>query len=149
MVHPGLVSCHNSMEKGIYFTSMTVKMRLTNRLPCMLVIIGQLPRDPSTTHFPIPEVIMDNIVCRAATHAEFCGNFINGNSPVVTDSLLDLLFHCITCHANWSPTPVFIPDILSSVLKFFHPFIHSPLTKTTASILNLHSSVDFRMFHTL
>jgi len=39
---------------------------------------------------------------------------------------LDLLFHCLTCHANWSPTPVFITDILSSVLKSFHPFLHSP-----------------------
>ena len=28
---------------------------------------------------------------------------------------LDLLFHCLPCHANWSPTPVFITDILSSV----------------------------------
>jgi len=62
---------------------------------------------------------------------------------------LDLLFHCLTCHANWSPTPVFITDILSSVLKPIHPFIHSPLTQTTVSILNLHSSVDFRRFHTL
>jgi len=62
---------------------------------------------------------------------------------------LDLLFHCLTSHANWSPTPVFITDILSSVLKSFHPFIHSPLTQTTDSILNLHSSVYFRRFHTL
>ena len=149
MVHPGLVSCHNSMEKGIYFTSMTVKMRLTNRLPCMLVIIGQLPRDPSTTHFPIPEVIMDNIVCRAATHAEFCGNFIHSDSPVVMVSLLDLLFRCLSCHANWSATLVFITDVLSSILKSFHAFIHSALTQTTISVLNLHSSVDFRRFHTL
>ena len=62
---------------------------------------------------------------------------------------LDLLFHCLTCHANWSPTPVFITDILSSVLKSFHPFINSPITQKTVSILNLHSSVDFRRFHTL
>jgi len=149
MIHPGLVSCHNSMEKSISFTSMTVHMLLTNRLPCTLVIIGQLPRDPSATHFPIPEVIMDNIVRRAMTNFECCGNFINSDSPVVTDSLLDLLFHCLTCHANWSPTPVFITDILSSVSKSFHPFIHSPLTQTTVSILNLHSSVDFTRFHTL
>ena len=62
---------------------------------------------------------------------------------------LDLLFHCLTYHANWSPTPVFTTDILSSVLKSFHPFIHSPLTQTTVAIPNLHSSVDFRRFHTL
>jgi len=105
--------------------------------------------DSSATHFPIPEVIMDNIVCRAMTHVECCGNFINSDLPAVTDSLLDLLFQCLTCHANWSPTPVFIPDILSSVSKSFHPFIHSPLTQTTVSILNHHSSVDFRRFHTL
>ena len=66
MVHSGLVSYHNSMEKNI-FTSMTVQMVLTNRLPCTLVIIGQLPWDPSATHFPIPEVIMDNTVCRTVT----------------------------------------------------------------------------------
>jgi hypothetical protein len=35
-----LVSCHNSMEKGISFTSTTVQILLTNRLPCTLVIIG-------------------------------------------------------------------------------------------------------------
>jgi len=75
--------------------------------------------------------------------------FVNSDSPVVTDSLLDLLFHCLSFHANWSPYPVFITDVLSSVLKSFHPFIHSPLTQTTVSILNLHSSVDFRRFHTL
>jgi len=149
MVHPGLVSCHNSMEKSISFTSMMVQMLLTNRLPCTLVIIGQLPWDPSATHFSIPEVIMDNIVCRAMTHVECCGNFINSDSPIVTDSLLDLLFHCLTCLASWSPTPVFITDILSSIFKSSHPFIHSPLTQTTVSILNLHSSVDFRRFHTL
>jgi hypothetical protein len=149
MVHPGLVSCHNSMEKSISFTSMTVQMLLKNRLPCTLVIIGQLHWDPSATHFPIPEVTMDNIVRRAVTHVEFYGNFINSDSPIVTDSLLDLLFHCLSCHAKWSPTPVFITDVLSSVLKSFHPFIHSPLTQTTVSILNLHSSVDFRSFHTL
>ena len=62
---------------------------------------------------------------------------------------LDQLFYCLTCHSNWSPTPVSITDILSSVLKTFHPFTHSPLTQTTVSILNIHSSVDFRRFHTL
>jgi len=148
MVHPGLVSCHNSIEKIISFTNMTVQMLLTNRLPCTLVIIGQLPWDTSATHFPIPEVVMDNIVRRAMTHVECCGNF-NTDSPVVTDSLLHLLFHCLTCQANWSPTPVFITDILSSVSKSSHPFIHSPLTQTTVSIQNLLSSLDFRRFHTL
>jgi len=74
---------------------------------------------------------------------------IVSDSPVVTDSLLDLLFQCLSCHANWSPTPVFIVEVLSSVLKSFHPFIPSPLTQTTVSILNLHSSVNFRRFHTL
>jgi hypothetical protein len=44
---------------------------------------------------------------------------------------------------------VFITGILFSVLKSFHSFIHSTLTQTTVSILNLHSSVDFRRFHTL
>jgi len=149
MVHPGLISCHNSLEKSISFMSMTVQMLLTNRLLCMLVIIRQLPWDPSATHFPIPEVIMDNIVPRAVIHVECYGNFINSDSPVVTDSLLDLLFHCLSCHANWSPAPVFITDVLSPVLKSFHPFIHSPLTQTTVSILNLHSTIDFRRFHTL
>jgi len=48
---------------------------------CMHVIIGQLPWDPSATHFPKPEVIMDSIVCRAVTHVEFYENFINSNSP--------------------------------------------------------------------
>jgi len=149
MVYPGLVSCHNSMEKSTSFVSMMVQMILTNRLLCMLVIIRQLPWNPSATRFPIPKVIMDNIVCRAVTHVQFYGNFINSDSPVVTDSLLNLLFHCLSCHANWSPTPVFITDILSSILKSIHPFIHSPLTQTTVSILNLHSSVKFRRFHTL
>ena len=127
MVHPGLVSCHNSMEKSISFTSMTVQMLLTNHLPCTLVIIRQLPWDPPATHFLIPQVIMDNIVCRAMTHVELYGNFMNSDSPVVTDLLLDLLFHCLSCHTNWSPTLVFITDVLSSVFKSFHPFIHSPL----------------------
>jgi hypothetical protein len=136
-------------EKSIKFTSMTVQMLLTNRLPCMLVIIGQLPWDPSATHFPILEVIMDNITRRALTHVEFYGNFINSDLPLVTDSLLDLLFHCLSCHANWSPPPVFITDVFSSVLKSFHPFIHSSLTQPTVSILKLHSSADFRRFHTL
>ena len=95
------------------------------------------------------EVIGDNNVCRSVTHVEFYGNFINSDIPVVTDSLLDLPFHCLSCHANWSPVPVFITDVLSSILKSFHPFIHSPLTQTTGSILNLQSSVDFRWFHTL
>jgi hypothetical protein len=63
--------------------------------------------------------------------------------------MLNLLFHCLSCHANWSPTPVFITDILSSILKSIHPFIHSPLTQTTLSILNLHSSVNFKRFYTL
>jgi len=149
MVHPGLVSCHNSMEKSISFTNMTVQMLLTNRLPSTLVIIGQLPWDPSATHFPILEVIMDNIVHTAVTHAEFYDNFINSDSPVVTDSLLDLLIYCLSCHANWSPTPVFITDVLSSILKSSHPFIHPALTQTTVSILNLHSSLDFRRFQNL
>jgi len=92
---------------------------------------------------------MDNIVRRAVTHVEFYSNFINSDSPVVMDSLLNLLFHCLSCHANWSPSLVFITDVLLSVLKSFYPFIHSPLTQTTVSILNLHSSVDFRRFHTL
>ena len=114
-----------------------------------VVISGQLPWDPSVTHFPIPEVIMDNIVCTAVTHVEFYSNFINSDLPLVTDSLLDLLFHRLSCHANWSPTLVFITDVLSSVLKTFHLFIHSPLTQTTVFILNLHSPVYFRRFHTL
>ena len=149
MVHPGLVSCHNSMEKCISFTSMTVQKLLTNRLPCRLAIIGQLPWDPTATQFALPEVNMDNIVRRAVTHVQFYGNFINSDSPVVMDSLLDLLFHCRSCQANWSPTLVFITDVLSFVLKSFQPFIQSPLTHTTVSILNLCSSVDLRRFHTL
>jgi hypothetical protein len=92
---------------------------------------------------------MDNIVRRAVTHVEFYGNFINSDSHVVTDSLLNLLFHRLSCHTNWSPSPGFITDVLSSVLKSFHSFIHSPLTQTTVSIVNLHSSVDFRRFHNL
>jgi hypothetical protein len=69
---------------------------------------------------------MDNIVFRALIYVQFYSNFINSDSPVVTDSLLDLLFHCLSCHTNWSLTPVFITDALSSVLKSFHPFVHSP-----------------------
>jgi len=69
---------------------------------------------------------MDNTVRRAVIHVEFYGSFINSDSPVLTDSLLDLLFHCLSCHANWSPSPVFIADVLWSVLKSFHPFIHTP-----------------------
>jgi len=126
MVHLGLVSCHNSMEKSISFMSMMVQMLLRNCMLCTLVITGQLPWDPSATHYPIPEVIMDIIVRRAMTHVECCGNFINSDLPVVTDLLLDLLFHCFTCHTNWSPTPVFVTDILLAVSKSFHPFIHSP-----------------------
>ena len=76
MAHPGLVSCHNSMAKSISFTSMMVQMLLTNRLPCTLVIIGQIPWDPSAPHFPIPEVVMD-----AVTHVEFYGIFISSDSP--------------------------------------------------------------------
>jgi hypothetical protein len=59
--------------------SMMVQMPLTNHLPCMLVIIGQMPWDPSATHFPIPEVMMDNIVRRAVTRVEFYSNFINSD----------------------------------------------------------------------
>jgi hypothetical protein len=132
-VRPGLVSCHNSMEKSVFFTSMMVQMLLTNRLPYTLVIIGQLPWDPSATQFPIPKVIMDNKVCRAVTHVEFYSNFINSACS----------------HRFAAPTLVFITVVLSSVMKSFHPFIDSPLTQTTVSILNLHSSVDFRRFHTL
>jgi hypothetical protein len=65
---------------------------------------------------------MDNTVCTAMTHVEFYGNLINSDLHVVTDSLLDLLFHCFSCHANWSPTLVFITNVLSSVLKSFHPY---------------------------
>jgi hypothetical protein len=129
MEHPRLISCHNSVEKSISFTSVMVQMLLTNRLPCMLVIIRQLPWAPSATHFPTPKVIMDNIVHRAVTHVECYSNFINSDSLVVTDSLLDLLFHCLSCHANWSPSPVFITDVLLSILKPFHPFIHTTLTQ--------------------
>ena len=137
MVHPGLVSCHNSMKKSIFFMSTMVQMLLTNRLPCTLVIIGQLPWDPSSAHFSIPEVILDNIVHRAMTHVEFYNNFINSDLPLVMYLLLDLLFHCLSCHANWSPTPMFITDVLSSVLKSIHPFIHFPLTQTTVFIMNI------------
>ena len=149
MVHLGFISYDNSMEKSISFTSMAVQILLTNPLTCTPVIIGQTRWDPSATHFPIPEVIMGNIARRAVALVECYGNFINSDWPVLTDSLLDLLFHCLICYANWSPSPVFITDISSSVLKSFHPLIHSPLTQTTVSIPNLHSSVDFRSFHTL
>jgi len=92
---------------------------------------------------------MDNIVSRAVTHVEFYSNILNSDSLVAKGSLLDLLFHCLSCHANWFPTPVFITDVLSPVLKSFHSFIHSPLTQTTVYVLNFHCSVDFRRFHTL
>lgn len=57
---------------------------------------------------------MDNIVHRAVTYVYF----ISSDPPV--DSLLDLLFHSLSCHDNWSPTLVFITDVLSSVFKSFH-----------------------------
>jgi hypothetical protein len=83
------------------------------------------------------------------TYFELYSSFINGDLPVVMDSLLGLWFHCHSFHTNWSTTLVFITDVLSSILKSFHPFIHSLLTQTTVFILNLHSSVDFIRFHTL
>jgi len=92
---------------------------------------------------------MDNTVHRAVTHVQFYSNFINSDLTLFPDSLLDLLLHCLSCHANWSPTPMFITDVLSSILKYIHPFIHSLLTQTTVFIMRLHSSVDFRRFHTL
>jgi hypothetical protein len=49
-------------------------------------------------------------------------------------------------HHLQNPTLVFITDVLPSVLKSFHQFIHSPLTQTTVSTLNRHSSVDFKGF---
>jgi len=91
---------------------------------------------------------MDNTLRRAVTHVQFYGNFCNSNSSVVTDSLLVLLFHCLSCHANWPTTPVFITDVLPSGLKSFLTFIHSSLTQTAVSILNLNLSVDFGRFHT-
>jgi hypothetical protein len=44
-------------------------------------------------------------------------------SPVM---LLYLLFYCLSCHANWSPNPVFITDVFPSVLKSFHPLYTLP-----------------------
>jgi len=85
------------MEKSNSFVSMTVQMLLTNRLPRTLVITGHLPWDPSPTHFHIPEVIKDYIVRRAMNRVQFYGNFINSDSSVVTDSLLDLLFDRFSC----------------------------------------------------
>jgi len=41
---------------------------------------------------------MGNIVRTAVTLVECYGNFINSDSPIVTDSLLDLLFHGLSCH---------------------------------------------------
>jgi hypothetical protein len=128
-VQPELVFSQISMEKSISFMSMTVQMLLTNCLPRTLVIIGQLPWDPSATHLFIPEDILENIVRRAVNLVQFYGNFINSDSCVVTYSLLDLLFHSLSCHANWFPTQVLITDVLSSVLISFHPFIHLPLTQ--------------------
>jgi len=80
--------------------------------------------DTSATHLPTPKVIMENIVRRAVTHVEFNGNFISSDLPVIMDSLLDLLFHCQRCHANWPPIPVFISEVLSSIVKLFPP-IHT------------------------
>jgi len=149
MVHPGCVSCYILMEKSISLMSMMFQMLLTNQLPCTLLIIGQLPWDPSGTHFPIPKVTMDSIVHTAVTRVEFYSNFVNSDSPVVTDLLLDLLFHCLSCHANWSPTPVFVTDVLSSVLKSFQIFHTLSPDSNNWLVLNRYSSVDFRRFHTL
>jgi hypothetical protein len=144
MVHPGLVSCHISMEKIISFTSMMVQMLLTNRLRARMWSSDNCLGTHLLHTFPIPEVIMHNIVSRAVTHVEFYGNFIYSDLPVVMDSLLDLLFHCLSCHANWSPTPVSITDVLFSILKSFHPSYTLPSLKQC-----FHSSVDFRRFHIL
>jgi hypothetical protein len=118
-VQTEMVSSQNSMEKSISFMSMTVQTLLTICLPRTLVIIGQLPWDPSATHFFIPETILENIVRRAVNLVKFYGNFINSYSSVVTYSLLHLLFHSLICYANWFPTQVLITDVLYSVLKLF------------------------------
>jgi len=44
---------------------------------------------------------------------------------------------------------VFCGQRVWNLLKSFHPSIHPPLVQTTVSILNIHSSVYFRRFHTL
>jgi hypothetical protein len=58
LVHNGIprtrLLYYNLMEKSISFTSMTVQMLETDRLPCMFVMIGLLPWVPSAAHFPIP-----------------------------------------------------------------------------------------------
>ena len=122
MVNPGQISCHNSVQNSISFTSMTGQMLLTNHLPCTLLITGQLPWDPSATHLPIPDVIMDRIAWWAVTHVQFYGDFINVDSTSTTGSLLDLLFYCLSCHANWAPTPVFITDVF---IPFWNLSTHS------------------------
>jgi len=83
------------------------------------MFIRELLWDTSATHLPTPEVVMENIVRRAVTHIEFNGNFISSDLPVVMDLLLDLLFHRLSCHANWPPIPVFISDFFSSIVKYF------------------------------
>lgn len=87
--------------------------------------IGQLPWDPSATHFPISWVIVENIVLRTMTHIEFYSNFINIDSTIVMDSLFNLLFHCLSYYTSWTSILMFINDDLSFIFKSFNPFIHS------------------------
>ena len=115
MVHSGLVSCHNSMEKSISFTSMTVQMLLTNRLPCTLVVIGQLPWHPSATHFPISEVIMDNTVRRVMTH-------VNSAAISSTVTRLESRIRCSTCCFTVSLATLTGLPLRCSSLTFCRPF---------------------------
>jgi hypothetical protein len=143
-VNPGHISCHNSVQKSMSFTSMKSQMLLTNHLPCTFLITGQLSWNPSATHLPITDIIMDSIVCWAVTPVQIYGDLINVDLTTITVSPLDLLFYCLSCHANWSPNWVFITAVF---LPLWNLSTHSytlPWIKQNVSVQNLYSSVDFR-----
>lgn len=47
-----------------------------------------------------------------------------------------LLFQYLICCINWSPTTVFITDVLSFICKSFHPSTHSPLIQNSNNWLH-------------
>jgi hypothetical protein len=69
-------------------------------------------------------------------------NFINVESSVVPDTLIDLyMLQSLASHGAHQHS--------STLFQSFHPYGNLPLTHTVIIIPNCHSSVHFTSFHTL
>jgi len=99
---------------------------------CPFVLVSKLLWHLLYTNFVVPEVLMDDRICRSTADVQLVSCISDSNLCILLNQSIN-----ITCclRSGWMAQVVFISVACSATLEPFHPLVHLPLCDTIFSVL--------------